>query len=156
MEENETVKAFGRAETLIKASFASFNLSDKWTENQSALSSALNKDVERMKQLNSLLTKSSTSKDRKVVTVNISIHEGSPNRAKIGNASVEEESTTRLLALRWSAANVLSPSDVQRARRDGAFYLKGDEGQFTILPLHSKLSEIAAEKTEISLHLVLA
>jgi len=103
-----------------------------------------------MDQLNTALKKpQNVSED--VIKVNISIHDNSGTL--LCNTSVEEEVTTRLLALRWAAASALPDvADIKSARTTGSFYkLATDES----VELQKTIGEIAEGKKEVNLKLEL-
>jgi hypothetical protein len=67
---------------------------------------------------------------------------------------VEEETSTRLLALRWRVASVLKQEEIKRARTAGTFYKRTDDGQSEILASHSTLEEIAGGRSAVTLKFV--
>jgi hypothetical protein len=67
-----------------------------------------------------------------------------------------EETTTRLLALRWSIASVLRQEDVKRARNASTFYKRIDGRWSEIITSSSTLGEIAGNQSEVALRLVIA
>ncbi|KAH8991458.1 hypothetical protein EDB86DRAFT_2830832 [Lactarius hatsudake] len=150
---DSTVKEFERVELVIKESFASFGLTDEWSKKANARKEAWEKDKGRMDQLNKVLAKpQSTSAN--VVKVNISIRENSPDGRELCNTSVSEEVTTRLLALRWTAATALPDvADAKRARTGGSFYKSANN---EIVELQNTINEISEGQGEINLKLVLA
>ncbi|KAI0287752.1 hypothetical protein BC826DRAFT_738377 [Russula brevipes] len=54
---HDAVDAFGQAAAHIHESFKSFNLDGEWTRKQSELTTAFNKDKDRMAKLNAMLTR---------------------------------------------------------------------------------------------------
>lgn len=69
---------------------------------------------------------------------------------------VEEETTTRLPALRWSVAGVLEQEEIRRARTAGTFFKQTDGEWSEILASHPTLAEILDNKFEVTLKLVVA
>lgn len=150
-EVNDTVKEFEIAESVIKESFSSFGLSDEWSKKANVRKEAWEKDKSRMDQLNKVLKKPQSSRAT-VVKVNISIYDKSSG-TELCNTSVSEEITTRLLALRWTAASALPDvDDVKRARTTG-FFRKLATNE--VIELQNTIAEIAEGKDEVDLKLVL-
>ncbi|KAI9508639.1 hypothetical protein F5148DRAFT_1283811 [Russula earlei] len=153
---NDTVEEFGEAETLIRDCFKSLHLDAEWTQRQSELTAAFNKDKERMAKLNNMLSRpQSLSTKSAKVRVNVSIHEESPDGKELAITSVEEVTAMRLLALRWSIAGVLKPEDTKRARTAGTFFKQTGAEWSEILASHSTLAEIVDDKLEVDLKLVI-
>ncbi|KAH9032228.1 hypothetical protein EDB85DRAFT_1258787 [Lactarius pseudohatsudake] len=150
---NSTVQEFERVESVIKESFASFGLTDQWSMKANARKEAWEKDKGRMDQLNKVLVKPQST-SATVVKVNISIRENSPDGRELCNTSVSEEVTTRLLALRWTAATALPDvADAKRARTGGSFYKSTNN---EIVELQNTINEISEGQGELNLKLVLA
>jgi hypothetical protein len=85
------------------------------------------------------------------VKVNISICDKSGY--VLHNTSVSEEDTTRLHALRWTAATVFTDADeVKRVRTTGSFYNSNKES----VVLQTTIADIAKGNDEVSLILLLA
>jgi hypothetical protein len=149
-ENNNTVQEFEKVETVIKDSFTSFGLSKEWSKKANVRREAWEKDKGRMDQLNNILTKPQTS-SATVVKVNISILDKSGY--VLHNTSVSEEDTTRLHALRWTAASVFTDADdIKRARTTGSFYNSNKES----VELQATIAEIAKGNDEVTLMLLLA
>ncbi|KAH9058117.1 hypothetical protein EDB87DRAFT_952989 [Lactarius vividus] len=149
---DSTVQEFERVESVIKESFTSFGLTEEWSKKANARKEAWEKDKGRMDQLNKVLDKPQSS-SATVVKVNISIRENSPDGRELCNTSVSEEVTTRLLALRWTAATALPDvADAKRARTGGSFYKSTNE----IIELQSTIKEVSEGSGEVNLKLVLA
>ncbi|KAF8266939.1 hypothetical protein EI94DRAFT_1802333 [Lactarius quietus] len=149
-EVNDTAKEFEIAESVIKESFTSFGLSDEWSKKANVRKEAWEKDKSRMDQLNKVLKKPQSSRAT-VVKVNISIYDKSSG-TELCNTSVSEETTTRLLALRWTAASALPDvDDVKRARTTG-FFRKLATNE--VIELQNTIAEIAEGKDEVDLKLL--
>jgi len=153
---HETVETFGQAEALIRESFKSFNLDAEWTQKQSELTAAFKKDKERMAKLNNMLSRPQSPSDAtEKVKVNVTIHESSPDGTVLGATLVEEVTTMRLLALRWSIAGVLKPEETKRRARTAGSFFKQTDGKWSeILASHSTLEEIVGSESEVDLKLV--
>ena len=70
---------------------------------------------------------------------------------------VEEDETTRLLALRWRVASVLKPDEMKRARDAGTFFKEDGRSQLALQSQLSQLEDIvrdSAGKSEVALRLV--
>jgi hypothetical protein len=67
---------------------------------------------------------------------------------------VEEETSTRLLALRWRVAGVLKQEEIKRARTSGTFYKWTVDGRSEVLESHSTLEEIAGGNSAVTLKFV--
>jgi len=152
---HDAVDAFGQAAAHIHESFKSFNLDGEWTRKQSELTTAFNKDKDRMAKLNAMLTRpQSRDNTTAKAKVNVTICDGSLDGMELGTISVEEESSMRLLALRWSVSGVLRPDEMKRARTAGTFFIQKD-GKWSQFPaMHPTLAEITDHNSEVTLRLV--
>lgn len=149
-ENNNTVHEFEKVESVIKESFTSFGLSKEWSKKENVRREAWKKDKGRMDQLNDILAKPQSS-SAPLVKVNISILDKSGYVLR--NTSVSEEATTRLHALRWTAASAFpDPDDVKRTRTTGSFRNSANES----VELQTTVAEIAKDNGEVSIKLLLA
>ncbi|KAI0251701.1 hypothetical protein BJV78DRAFT_418464 [Lactifluus subvellereus] len=153
--QNDVVQKFGKAESLIQETFKSFNLDAQWREKQAELHAALEKDIDRMAKLNDMFRKpQSRNSTTPKVKVTVSIHD--KGGAHLSTASVEEESTIRLSALRWSVAGALDGQNIKRARTTGTFLRQTSGGLSEIPTTHETLADIANGNQQLNLTLVLS
>ncbi|KAH9995259.1 hypothetical protein BJV77DRAFT_1066350 [Russula vinacea] len=153
-DEHPTLEEFTKAEGLIKKGFKPFSLDAEWSSRQSDLVAARNKDKKRMEELSSLYSQNPSDTTKKVM-VNVNIHCESGN--SLGKVSVEEDETTRLLALRWRVASVLKPDEMKRARDAGTFFKEDGRSKLALQSQLSQLEDIvrdSAGKSEVTLRLV--
>jgi hypothetical protein len=68
----------------------------------------------------------------------------------------EEETSTRLHALRWRVAGLLAKDKIEHARNAGSFYPKAGKGAPKPFKLDSTLADVKGNDSAVALKLVIA
>jgi hypothetical protein len=123
----------------------------KWNQWEVFISDAIQKDKDRMSQLNKILEKRPSPTTQNQIELTVYVFEPT-SLGNVYQTTFPVEGSTRLSAVRWTVAGALDESLRKRARQRGEFVLPPND---TPCDLHEALSQFAGSNRRCTLRLII-
>jgi len=149
LEDHPAYKALSVAQDHIKACFAAFGLEGIWIDKERLIFEAVQKDKDRMDELNKLLeTRPPLTIQERAAQVKVTAtvcYPSEEGEGVAGNVIVSVEGSALLSAVRWTVAGALEPAFARIARQTGEFLLAPE---YKSVELNRTVSEFANASNE--------
>ncbi|THH18652.1 hypothetical protein EW146_g2380 [Bondarzewia mesenterica] len=160
---SDAIEAFEAAQQKIQSCFMHYGLTADWNMHKSKLDAAIENDKKRMDQLNDKLAKRPAHTPHNeahsdMITVTLKICLGSRTGSVLRDTlEVGVRPTTRLAAIRWSAAQALSDSEIRSKTAEKSHFepeIADDSEVPEELSLDTPISSLAEER-KCNLYLII-